>query len=216
MHTRRTILGPADVHAAGVKLDLMPLQIAQLGGPKAIADIRSRSSSRPDGRSGSTCGPPPSRSRSQHRSDTSASEQLRNLQWSVAEPSVKLESHDNPRPPDFRLGNYQPFFPQCQSPIVAGMQHSGANRRERKTVAAMAQNCALACAFRPEYQNLPKTWPTSRWPRSPQIFTMKELVRAPHLCRLLLAFDFETSTSGLRRGRNEHRARDGDRAGVMP
>src|SRR5262249_47396361 len=35
--TRRAVLRPADVEAAGGQLDLRPLQIAQLGRPQAVA-----------------------------------------------------------------------------------------------------------------------------------------------------------------------------------
>src|SRR5215475_12226154 len=36
MDGRRAVLGPADVHAALIKLDLMPLEIADLRGPQSM------------------------------------------------------------------------------------------------------------------------------------------------------------------------------------
>src|SRR6266478_7361718 len=36
MHARRAILGPTDVQAARVQLDLRPLEIAELGGPQTV------------------------------------------------------------------------------------------------------------------------------------------------------------------------------------
>src|SRR5262245_45698836 len=36
MDRRRAILGPADVHAGVIQLDLMPLEIAELRGPQSV------------------------------------------------------------------------------------------------------------------------------------------------------------------------------------
>jgi hypothetical protein len=36
MHARRAVLGPADVQAARIQLNLRPLQIAQLAGPQTV------------------------------------------------------------------------------------------------------------------------------------------------------------------------------------
>ena len=36
MHARRAVLRPADVQTSGVELDLMPLQITELGSPEAV------------------------------------------------------------------------------------------------------------------------------------------------------------------------------------
>jgi hypothetical protein len=37
MDARGAVLGPTDVQAASIEFDLMPLQIAQLGRPQAVA-----------------------------------------------------------------------------------------------------------------------------------------------------------------------------------
>ena len=36
MNAGRAPLGPADMQAAGTELDLVPLQVADLGGPKTV------------------------------------------------------------------------------------------------------------------------------------------------------------------------------------